>query len=616
MSLIKKIRIKNFKSLEDVEIDVKQLNFLFGPNSSGKSSFLKAIMFLSKNMLPFNTGKTIYKISDEVDLGSYKDIVTNNDESRRIVFEFDMEGEFEFLKIAHFQKGEFQDIYGIIKEPEYKYLFKFFDDIGNPISSISSFSFEEDEIKKDSENVNNTRNYKEFKNEPDYPMENCKYYLTMTIEFSNIDPNYNFTRMAILDNIKKSSYKFVRKDKRPNEEYGESGMISGEEFKILNNLELSHELGLNFYIDDLTILFNDIDFLPEFNLSKVSKSFDKLGLLNSWGSLNKNDLNNFIFESIQFIYLSHKLVPDFLKTLLELKHLPTTREIPKKIYLLERNDFNPNEYYGLLSALSEEFYPIEFSGTDINFIIKNKTYNELFEVINSINNKTYIFPEFGQYLQYNYSINFNINNNLLKLGLNAFYTIEIDKDIGRIYLIGKNNMKMYMSNSSSGFIQIFPIIACCVLIKINPRHSNLEELNSIKDVKNKIPSYYYKSVIETDFHTLLIEQPELHLHPKLQSQLAEIFADTVNNANIFSSLFIETHSEHLIRKMQVLIAKGELDREKVGVWYFDNSEGTTKIKEMKIDENGLFKEDWPRGFFDDSVNLTMELFEALRKRKN
>jgi hypothetical protein len=36
------------------------------------------------------------------------------------------------------------------------------------------------------------------------------------------------------------------------------------------------------------------------------------------------------------------------------KHLPTTRQIPKKIYLLERNNFNANEYYGILSRLNFE----------------------------------------------------------------------------------------------------------------------------------------------------------------------------------------------------------------------------------------------------------------------
>lgn len=51
MSFVKKIRIKNFKSLEDVEIEMNQLTFLFGPNSSGKSSFIKAMMFKSFNKI-------------------------------------------------------------------------------------------------------------------------------------------------------------------------------------------------------------------------------------------------------------------------------------------------------------------------------------------------------------------------------------------------------------------------------------------------------------------------------------------------------------------------------------------------------------------------------------
>jgi len=75
-------------------------------------------------------------------------------------------------------------------------------------------------------------------------------------------------------------------------------------------------------------------------------------------------------------------------------------------------------------------------------------------------------------------------------------------------------------------------------------------------------------------------------------------------------MFIETHSEHLIRKIQVLIANGELDRDKVSVMYFDNNEGSTKIKKMEIEENGFFKEPWPYGFFDDSANLSWELLTA------
>ena len=71
----------------------------------------------------------------------------------------------------------------------------------------------------------------------------------------------------------------------------------------------------------------------------------------------------------------------------------------------------------------------------------------------------------------------------------------------------------------------------------------------------------------------------------------------------------------MIRKIQVLIAKGDIDKNRVAVYYFNKDEksGTTSIKEMEMEENGFFKEPWPDGFFDDSYNLARELIYA---RKN
>jgi len=72
VNTIKKIRIKNFKSLEDVEIEIKPLTFLLGPNGSGKSSFLKALKFLHKNIFPLKNliekKITNYEICNNINL--------------------------------------------------------------------------------------------------------------------------------------------------------------------------------------------------------------------------------------------------------------------------------------------------------------------------------------------------------------------------------------------------------------------------------------------------------------------------------------------------------------------------------------------------------------------
>ncbi len=116
---------------------------------------------------------------------------------------------------------------------------------------------------------------------------------------------------------------------------------------------------------------------------------------------------------------------------------------------------------------------------------------------------------------------------------------------------------------------------------------------------------------------LIIEQPELHLHPAAQTELANLFANCVlhNNKRLQRKLLIETHSEHLIRKIQVLVAEKTLSSEMVKIYYVDkNDDGNASISEMKILPNGKFEERWPSGFFDKAQELTMDLLRASAKK--
>ncbi|MCY7362642.1 MAG: DUF3696 domain-containing protein [Ignavibacteria bacterium] len=281
---------------------------------------------------------------------------------------------------------------------------------------------------------------------------------------------------------------------------------------------------------------------------------------------------------------------------------------------MESTNFEQNEYYGLLNILSREYFNEYSNDIDEPPIHINETYDSLMEKFtykiaiepppsDDVTSSSFEMIQNRQNRTFKDSYYYYINYYLKKLGFNQFYQIEIKDDVGRIYLIGKDNFKIYMSNSSSGYIQIFPIVAFAFIFKkIETKHINKDE-NYVK--------YIYREFVnekEDLLNTLLIEQPELHLHPKLQSKLAELFSETIKNSD--NNMFIETHSEHLIRKIQVLIANGELDMDKVSVMYFDNNEGSTKIKKMEIEENGFFKEPWPYGFFDDSANLSWELLTA------
>jgi hypothetical protein len=101
---------------------------------------------------------------------------------------------------------------------------------------------------------------------------------------------------------------------------------------------------------------------------------------------------------------------------------------------------------------------------------------------------------------------------------------------------------------------------------------------------------------------LLMEQPELHLHPAMQANLGELLANTVKDRP-GSQLIVETHSEHVVLRLMRLVREGIIDHELVQILYIDqNEEGKSSVIELPIDEYGEFTEDWPGGFFEERMN--------------
>ena len=134
---------------------------------------------------------------------------------------------------------------------------------------------------------------------------------------------------------------------------------------------------------------------------------------------------------------------------------------------------------------------------------------------------------------------------------------------------------------------------------------------------------------------LAVEQPELHLHPRLQCNLADVFIYGLNNY-LYNTYLIETHSEHfLLRLMRRIRENTEfmklirtnkenperlkklnekynndllLTNEEVGVLYIHEVDGETVITELPIDEEGEFTKEWPKGFFEERFDETFGQF--------
>ena len=115
--------------------------------------------------------------------------------------------------------------------------------------------------------------------------------------------------------------------------------------------------------------------------------------------------------------------------------------------------------------------------------------------------------------------------------------------------------------------------------------------------------------------TLIFEQPELHLHPKVQTRLADFF---LSITQLGKQCVLETHSEYLINRVRFRIAAAEKQNpwaEAVRVYFVERTHEGSIFQEVKINEYGAVM-DWPEGFFDQSQEESESiLMAAARKRK-
>jgi hypothetical protein len=119
---------------------------------------------------------------------------------------------------------------------------------------------------------------------------------------------------------------------------------------------------------------------------------------------------------------------------------------------------------------------------------------------------------------------------------------------------------------------------------------------------------------------ILMEQPEIHLHPSAQSALADVMIDVINSrengADRSIQLIIETHSEHFLRRLQRRIADDTVSKEKVSAYFANITKTPAILEPLQIDIFGNIQ-NWPENFFgDEMVDITEQAKAAMKKRMN
>lgn len=112
--------------------------------------------------------------------------------------------------------------------------------------------------------------------------------------------------------------------------------------------------------------------------------------------------------------------------------------------------------------------------------------------------------------------------------------------------------------------------------------------------------------------TILMEQPEIHLHPSVQSGLADVILTVAKTRNL--QVIVESHSEHLLRRFQRRVAEATYSADDLSIYFCDSIEGKSNLVPLEMDLFGEIK-NWPQDFFGDEMYEIAQTRKAVLKRK-
>jgi len=201
--------------------------------------------------------------------------------------------------------------------------------------------------------------------------------------------------------------------------------------------------------------------------------------------------------------------------------------------------------------------------------------------------------EFAQILFHNSQAVKQINLWLKKLEIPYTVTTEkINSIAGRFIALSlrdrKNGHDVTLAEVGLGVSQILPILTQLAIDKhrygpTSKKHRNgPTSTTPIRGIRLRT-----------------VEQPELHLHPRLQAALADIFIDATGSGKPL--WMIETHSEALVLRLQRRIREKKLDPSDIAINYVRaNDRRGSVVHQIRLDEDGDFLDDWPDGFFEEA----------------
>jgi len=119
--------------------------------------------------------------------------------------------------------------------------------------------------------------------------------------------------------------------------------------------------------------------------------------------------------------------------------------------------------------------------------------------------------------------------------------------------------------------------------------------------------------------TVWMEQPEIHLHPQVQAELADVFISAIqarqDSVERHVQLIVESHSEHFLNRLQRRVAEGVLTPDDVAVYFCRRSSAGAELEPLRLSMFGDI-ENWPENFFgDEMADIAARTLAAMNRKK-
>lgn len=582
-------------------MEFRPLTIFTGANSSGKSTVLQSILLIAQTLKSQRTSKSVVLNGCIKKFGTYMDLVNDCDIRKNISLGFEISNFGDMVRETPIRWNEELESIGCRLE--------FADNNADPLNPILVSLCMKTNGNSPENSLRIIRRDGQFSEKEQHVIDNCEkkisdsdlmYKMTefksgvvgmygrndmlqnmIGVNMSHFLPNYGIRYIslterleAVLDNFfgmgsswgTIGAYRYHFPQTALPDEF-KSAMMKVVEDIDHNDVHLTSERVIKQYArlkKELERDFKLENFFELLHKARLSKEAKERYHKAMQSVVKKNTPERYMLTPLpSFVFSGVEEVREYFTT--KIKYLGPLREEPRALYPLDGND----------------------SITDVE--LKGENTAAVFEA-NKNEEVEYISPEnfcdgFSGASKTRATLSEAVNSWLEYLGVAQKMTTFDRGKMGHELKIstGQKGQTRDLTHVGVGVSQVLPILVMSLLAKRG-------------DV-------------------LILEQPELHLHPRVQTRLADFF---VTMELLDKQCLIETHSEYLINRLRFMVAKSDdtalADNTTLYFVEKDADMGYSKYRPVTINKYGVI-EDWPDGFFDESEKMAVEILRAGMAKK-